>query len=205
MPSNSAPDVSVMRTRWPCLKMVSPCPRGSSDSAADAKLGEGFGRGNGTEFGCMEGSRSHDIGSGESAEGGHRRTSRSELVTDSLFCGTCGRPVIGFLLEVQAFCWLGGCLWGSQSGRSRQPRRCKCTPRKQDWTVPQPGRMIMQREKKKPGRLERVKNVFVEPGMRGEAFGEKVSGCMGRVSCLTSQFAAKQWPGRQACCCTGDA
>lgn len=39
-------------------------------------------------------------------------TSRRELVTDCLFWGACDRPVMGFLLEVQAFCWTGGCLCG---------------------------------------------------------------------------------------------
>lgn len=46
-----------------------------------------------------------------------RLTSRSELVTDGLFCelglpcwGVCARPVMGFLFVVQALCCCGGCL-----------------------------------------------------------------------------------------------
>lgn len=54
----------------------------------------------------------------------HQRTSRRELVTDflscelKLFCGLADWPVMGFLAEVQAFCWTGGadCLCGCQSG-----------------------------------------------------------------------------------------
>jgi hypothetical protein len=39
-------------------------------------------------------------------------TSRRELITDCdcLVCGICGRPVMGFLFEVHAFCCTGGCL-----------------------------------------------------------------------------------------------
>ena len=43
-------------------------------------------------------------------------TSRREFVAKCLLCelklfwGVCDRPVMGFLDEVQAFCWTGGCL-----------------------------------------------------------------------------------------------
>jgi hypothetical protein len=72
-----------------------------------------------------------------------RWPSRRELVTDCLFWGTCDRPVMGFLLEVQAFCWTGGCLCGrfvvSQS-MPVPPTLCRiCTTRFRKWERGDPG------------------------------------------------------------------
>ena len=63
---------------------------------------------------------------GGNLDGGIQHTSRRELVGDCLFWGICERPVMGFRLEVQAFCWAGGCCCclvrasASQSLRSSQ-------------------------------------------------------------------------------------
>ena len=63
---------------------------------------------------------------GANLDGGIQHTSRRELVGDCLFWGICERPVMGFRLEVQAFCWAGGCCCclvrasASQSLRSSQ-------------------------------------------------------------------------------------
>lgn len=50
-----------------------------------------------------------------------RLTSRRVLVTDCLVGGVCDRPVMGFRLEVQAFCWTGGCLCGGASVNQSMP------------------------------------------------------------------------------------